>query len=257
MKDYYRILQVSPEADATEIKRSFRRLATQYHPDKNADPAAHQTFQEINEAYQILTNNQQRQLYDLQRLYPSLTSTYTPYTPKAAQPRRPPPAYRAHRRVYLDLRPYVTFARLISKISLAFCLILMADYWLPWSTTEEPVVGLKLFSRSNRIEITTPNRVLAMPLTQAIKVDLSQYNPVLIYKTPLFASVVQVELQGIKVRTYNNIYSHLIFFPALLLILSLLALFSNSTQEMTVNFGIATTIILLITVFLIFLIFRL
>jgi hypothetical protein len=257
MKDYYQILQISPEADATEIKRSFRRLATQYHPDKNADPAANQIFQEINEAYHVLADSQQRQLYDLQRLYPSATATYTPYTPKPQQPRRPPPAYRAQRRVYLDLRPYVVFARIVSKVSLAFCLVLALDYLLPWPSVEEPLVGLKFFNRTGRIEVTTPNRIFTMPLTQELQVDLSRYNPVLIYHTPLLASVVQAELRGMKVRTDNNIYGNLIFFPVLLLILSLLGLFSNSTQEMMVNFGIAATIILLITLSLVFLIFRL
>ncbi len=254
MKDYYQILQVSPEADATEIKKSFRRLATLYHPDKNADPDANQVFQEINEAYQVLTDSQQRQLYDLQRLYPSLATPYTP--PRTQTPRRPPPVYRAQRRVYFDLRPYVLFARIISQVSLAFCLLLTLDYLLPWPSTEEPLLGLRVFNRTGRIEITTPNRVVTMPMTQAINVDLNQYTPVLIYRTPLMASVMRAELQGMQARTDNNIYGNLIFFPALLLLLSLLALFSNSTQEMTVNFGIASTIILLITLVLIFLIFR-
>lgn len=256
MKDYYQILQVSPEADATEIKKSFRQLATQYHPDKNQDPNAHQLFQEINEAYQVLSDRQQRQLYDLQRLYPDLAPAYTPYVPPP-QPRRPPPAYRAARRIYIDLRPYVIYSRLVSRISLGFCLLLLADYLLPWPSVEEPIVELKIMSRAQRLEITTPNRTVSMPMEKDIKVDLSQYTPVIIYHTPLLASVVQAELQGIRVRTDNNIYGTLIFFPVLLLILALLGVFSQGSREMIVNFGIACTLILLITLFLIFLVFRL
>jgi len=253
MKDYYQILQVLPEADAAEIKKAFRRLATRYHPDKNSEPTAHQVFQEINEAYQVLSNNQQRQVYDLQRLYPKPVSTYTPYTP----PRRPPPAYRAYRRVYIDMKPYVTFSRLISRVSLVFCLVLVLDYLLPWSSREEPVIGVKIYNRSGRFEITTPNRTLTMPIKQKLLIDLSQYTPVSIYRTPIFASVVQAGLSGTTVRTYNNIYSYLGFFPILLFILALLGAFSKSSDEMIVNFGIASSVILLITLFLIFLIFRL
>lgn len=61
-KDYYKILGISKNASAEEIKAAFRKLAHQYHPDKaggNADK-----FKEVNEAYQVLSNPQKRQQYD-------------------------------------------------------------------------------------------------------------------------------------------------------------------------------------------------
>ena len=61
-KDYYNILGVSRNASKEEIKRAYRRLAHQYHPDKNSGDDA--KFKEINEAYQILGNDQRRQQYD-------------------------------------------------------------------------------------------------------------------------------------------------------------------------------------------------
>jgi curved DNA-binding protein len=64
-KDYYGILGVSREADEKEIKRAYRKLAVQYHPDKNPDDkAAEERFKEINEAYEVLGDREKRSKYD-------------------------------------------------------------------------------------------------------------------------------------------------------------------------------------------------
>jgi molecular chaperone DnaJ len=63
--DYYEILGVARGASDAEIKRAFRKLAQQWHPDVNASPEAHQRFKEINEAYQVLSDRERRQTYDL------------------------------------------------------------------------------------------------------------------------------------------------------------------------------------------------
>jgi molecular chaperone DnaJ len=70
LKDYYKILGLSPDAQLTEIKKSYRRLAMQYHPDKNEEnkiAAAH--FKEIKEAYEILSDPNKREKYHQQRWY--------------------------------------------------------------------------------------------------------------------------------------------------------------------------------------------
>ena len=64
-KDYYQILGVPRSADDKEIKRAFRKLAQQYHPDKNpGDKAAEAKFKEINEAYTVLSDPDKRSKYD-------------------------------------------------------------------------------------------------------------------------------------------------------------------------------------------------
>lgn len=64
-RDYYEILGVSRDAGDDEIKRAFRKLAKQYHPDTNSgDSALEEKFKEVGEAYQILSDPEKRQLYD-------------------------------------------------------------------------------------------------------------------------------------------------------------------------------------------------
>ncbi len=63
--DYYAMLGVARTASDAEIKRAFRRLAQQWHPDVNKDPAADERFKQINEAYQVLSDPQRRQAYDM------------------------------------------------------------------------------------------------------------------------------------------------------------------------------------------------
>ena len=70
LKDYYAILEIETSASATEIKKSYRRLAQQFHPDKNkSDPYASAQFHEIKEAYEVLTNPSRKEYYLQQRWY--------------------------------------------------------------------------------------------------------------------------------------------------------------------------------------------
>lgn len=63
-KDYYEILGVSKDADASEIKKSFRRKARELHPDVNKAPDAEERFKELNEAYDVLSDENKRAYYD-------------------------------------------------------------------------------------------------------------------------------------------------------------------------------------------------
>lgn len=87
-EDYYRILGVSRDASTPEIRRAYRRLARQHHPDRNANPDGPQRFRTLAEAYAVLNDPARRARYDQTIPRPAL-----PHAPPAT------PAVRAHRGV--------------------------------------------------------------------------------------------------------------------------------------------------------------
>ena len=63
--DYYAMLGVRKDATAHEIKSAYRQLARELHPDVNPDPETAEKFKEINQAYNVLSDPEKRQMYDL------------------------------------------------------------------------------------------------------------------------------------------------------------------------------------------------
>jgi DnaJ-class molecular chaperone len=62
--DYYQLLGVSKTASADEIKKAYRKLALEYHPDRNKTKEGHEKFKEVTKAYEVLSDAQKRQTYD-------------------------------------------------------------------------------------------------------------------------------------------------------------------------------------------------
>jgi curved DNA-binding protein len=80
-KDYYKVLGVPRNASADEIRKVYRKLAMQYHPDRNpGDRQAEERFKEINEAYQVLSDEQKRARYD------QLGSAYSNWQQRGGSP---------------------------------------------------------------------------------------------------------------------------------------------------------------------------
>src|SRR5579871_5174709 len=63
-RDFYEVLGVQKGASKEDIKAAYRKLALQYHPDRNKDPGAEEKFKEISEAYAVLSDEGKRQQYD-------------------------------------------------------------------------------------------------------------------------------------------------------------------------------------------------
>ena len=64
MKDHYRSLGVPPTATLTEIKSAYRKRASALHPDRNPSPQAHEEFQALQEAYEVISDTTKRRAYD-------------------------------------------------------------------------------------------------------------------------------------------------------------------------------------------------
>lgn len=90
-KNYYIILGVKNTASSEEIKQAFRKLAKQYHPDKNhGNNSAEEFFKEVQEAYSVLSDYEKRKNYDLKFAYANTyqqvkNKNHTPYTGNAYQ----------------------------------------------------------------------------------------------------------------------------------------------------------------------------
>lgn len=63
-KDYYGLLGIDKNATENDIKKAYRKLAMEFHPDINADEDAEEKFKAIGEAYAVLSDRQKRQVYD-------------------------------------------------------------------------------------------------------------------------------------------------------------------------------------------------
>src|SRR5438105_1120744 len=78
MRDPYELLGVSADASAEEIHRAYRRLARRYHPDMNAAAGADARFKEVSDAYEVLSDPEQRASYDRSAAAPPVRRPSTP-----------------------------------------------------------------------------------------------------------------------------------------------------------------------------------
>ncbi len=67
MSEHYAALDLKSDATLSDIKKAFRQKASQFHPDRNSDPDAPARFREVQEAYDVLSDNDKRKAYDENR----------------------------------------------------------------------------------------------------------------------------------------------------------------------------------------------
>jgi hypothetical protein len=94
-KNYYKILQVDPTAEAEVITAAYKRLSLKYHPDTSQSSDAHSKMLEINEAYQVLGDPGRRSHYDLALVRTAESRGRTNQEAPGSSPREKPPANQA------------------------------------------------------------------------------------------------------------------------------------------------------------------
>jgi len=253
MKDYYRILHVAPEASQKEIKRAYRKLVQQFHPDVNPDPRAQDLVREVNEAYEILGHSAKRMVYDRQRTNPFPVEEQFEY-PKHRDPayhRRPQPSPRpqgiSQVEVMAKALPYM---RPIIWVSFLLCVMVILDFSLPRTYQTETLVTLttKNFRKGWQAYVfTETGRELNISGDDFLTLSVGEQ--LVFTESAILKVLVKIQAVEHKVEITNlaTLYRNFIFLPILLLIASILGLFSVGTTEFRFNLSLATVFLLIFT----------
>ncbi len=257
VKDYYKILRISRGASTEEIKRSFRRLAVLFHPDKNHSPEALQLFQEINEAYQVLSDPFSRRQYD-DRGNASFVVSPSPEQPVHRDPayrRRRPPGYKPPPRQpserLLMMIHFLKYLRTICFTGIICCGILAVDYSLPFRMSDEKVLSESereyswQFHHVPNILVTDKKHQFEIPEGGAAHFPVG--STAHIYSSWLLHVLARVESQDRSYQIGNlpTIYSTFLFVPAILLFFCLVGLLLKEGIEFRFSWAIAILMFML------------
>jgi hypothetical protein len=261
MKDYYLILGVARAASEREIKRTYRRLAILYHPDKNPSREAEAKFKEINEAYMVLSDPQAKAEYDQRLSNPSF------YSQPDSQPWHPDPAYRrrtTQRRSTgpsertLFMQSMLKYSRLLFYFGCFWCGVLIVDFLLPSSVQDEIVTSdlkeiPRLISR-DRVDLLVTDKHHHFHVLPHEMVHFPKGSTLHIYTSAMLSALVKVENHD---NTYivNNlatIYRNFSFAPIMLLLTCLIGLLIRRGLEFHVNLGIVVFLLMILNIIFLF-----
>lgn len=254
MKNYYFILSLNIYASEAEVKRAYRKLAVQFHPDKNNSPEAEEIFKEVNEAYEVLGDPAKKAIYD-QMLRGEEVVEEPVEPPRHRDPRyrhrpQPPtgPRRPTHREEILAMMAEnLRYALMVSRLTLLFSVILIADYSLPPVKTTTNVVTENQTRGSNfKLELRDGKSV---SVSREAAKKLRRATQLTIYRSAWFSVPRMLEDERTHFRTSIDlsIYGSFIFWPVLLLLTSLAGTFYWKGVEFRFNVAIVNVILFILT----------
>lgn len=250
MKDYYAILGLRTTARDAEIKRAYRQLALRYHPDKNKSLEAGELIQEINEAYDVLSDPEQKLLYD--QLLTGVVQFVQP-EPEPTAHRHRDPRYRPKSAEYIQeirnnsfatyMRNNLKYAVLISKCTFAFALFCLVDFALPsrkeihYITTTSSTAEGKRAADAFIIYLENGKEV---KLSHELEENFAKGDKIDYHSSLLLAIPIKIVNQrtDFSTRVGLSFYGNFLFFPIILLTTSAMGIFyTGEGVELRFNIG--------------------
>jgi curved DNA-binding protein CbpA len=257
MKDYYDILQVRRQASPAEIKRAFRKLALQYHPDKNPEASAEQYFKEVNEAYEVLSDPSEKASYDF-RLQSAFADESEPepapvtrvHRDPAYRRTRPAKPYKSDRqRMFEFMEQYLPVTTKFTQMAFVVSMLFAIDILLPAQTTDEVVLRLKEVKTHSR-NGSTSWWVIQTDKGSAITVPFETngyFNSgerIKVRTSPILKVPFTVQSSDASVPVRKTIYGVFIFAPLSLLLTSVYGMIFRKRIDYSFNTGVVCLILL-------------
>lgn len=250
MKNYYFILGLNIYAHAQEVKRAYRKLALQYHPDRNPSAEAAAIFVEVNEAYEVLGDPQRKLEYDqLLQGTAQPKPVYQTYDPRYR--RRPATESASKRKEALELmREYLKHAVMFSRLALLFSFVLITDYSLPTKPIREEILQVtpRRDSRYNQSAQLALEDGDVITLKSEAAREFQRGSILTIHSSSWFSVPVAIENEKTryKAKVMVSIYGNFKFLPIVMLITSLLGTFWWKGVEFRFNLGVVSAILILL-----------
>lgn len=252
MKNYYEVLGLPSFANASDVKRAYRRLVVQYHPDRNKSDEAESRIREINEAYTVLGDPDKKSWYDQKLANPFVDVSQPsprPHRDPAYQRRRPPTsAKRSEPREKELMRKYLKHLLWFSWIGLIFSGLFFIDYVLPYQEVHARVDRIEALRM--RSSIVHFNVYLSgghsMRVYPGDMKELVRQGEVI---TATFSSIFRTPMKVDTAQSSTRLaymYHQLLYYPLGLFLSSFLALFFKKRRpELSFNLCILSALLLI------------
>lgn len=254
MKDYYRILQITPDASQEEVKKAYRRLAKVHHPDVSGSVREEVVIHELNEAYRTLGNPEKRAEYDWIRTNRKEALGETANRPAKPKSSRPAPTGESSSERE-EVRPYLKYAHLVCKAGLLVCLLLLIDFILPLQQrVDKATYVVEVYSGSKGKESYDYTQLKtwkghSISVSKEMGINFAQNPNIRLFRTPIFSQtryVSAAERNSERFIIGRSVYANFIFLPLLLLMCSFFGSIRQFSPEIEFSFAVASGFLMLV-----------